>query len=343
MKKILLFLILFVFIVAGCDKKDNENFVIKGKVIDEDQNPISNVNIFINDLGLTFETDESGNFNIFYPFERKTYTLKFYKEGYITKEEKIDIIGDETNITVSLKYTTLEKTLKKGVLFVGTDLENKPLSFIEGSVKVGFEIDLIKKILSSLFISPVILNVKKNDSIESLLNSDIDLVISSISKEFIENHKDKNKIIYSRPYFVDGYVIIVRENEKRIKDFSSLKGKRVLVSDKSIISILEKNVNGIKTIDYEPSIENCVKDMQFVLYDAIVTKFSLASYFVKRYKKIKIVNDVLNKEEYVIVLRSEDYELMDKINLKIDELIKTKDFYKIYNSWFNPLDKFNVN
>lgn len=340
MKKLILFLFL-ILILTGCNKKV-ENYIIKGTVFDENSTPLSHVNIFINEIGLTFESDESGNFLISYPFERKTYTLKFYKEGYITEEKKVDILENEVVLEVFLKYTTVEKVLKKGVLLVGTNLNNKPLSFIEGTNKSGFEMDLIRSISKDLVTSPVILNVPKEKLIPSLLNFDVDLIISAISKDFIEKSDYNDKLIYSKPYFIDGYVILVRDSDNRIKGFSSLKDKKVLVTEESLIPILNSYVPGIKTIDVEPCIETCIKDMQYVLYDAIVAKFSVASYYTKRYKKIKIVNDVIKKEEYVIILRSEDYELLERINLSIENLIKTKEFYKIYNSWFYPLDKFKI-
>ncbi|MGC9089079.1 MAG: transporter substrate-binding domain-containing protein [Caldisericia bacterium] len=340
MKKIILFLFI-ILVLTGCEKKV-ENFIIKGRVLDENSNPIPNVNIYIDDIGLTYEGDESGNFLISYPFEKKTYTLKFYKEGFVTEEKKVDIIENESDIEVYLKYTTIEKVLKKGVLTVGTDLNNKPLSFIEGTIKSGFEMDLIRRISNDLLSTPVILNVKKENLISSLLNFDIDLVISSISKNFVINDKDNEKLIYSKTYFIDGYVIVIREGDTRIKNFSSLKDKKILVTDKSIIPILKDKIQGIKTIDYEPCVETCIKNMQYVLYDAIVTKYSIASYYTKMYKKIKIVDDVLNKEEYVIIMRAEDSEFLDRINLSIENLIKSKEFYKIYNNWFYPLDKFKV-
>ncbi|MGB9843268.1 MAG: transporter substrate-binding domain-containing protein [Caldisericia bacterium] len=340
MKKIILFLFI-ILVLTGCEKKV-ENFIIKGRVLDENSNPIPNVNIYIDDIGLTYEGDESGNFLISYPFEKKTYTLKFYKEGFVTEEKKVDIIENESDIEVYLKYTTIEKVLKKGVLTVGTDLNNKPLSFIEGTIKSGFEMDLIRRISNDLLSTPVILNVKKENLISSLLNFDIDLVISSISKNFVINDKDNEKLIYSKTYFIDGYVIVIREGDTRIKNFSSLKDKKILVTDKSIIPILKDKIQRIKTIDYEPCVETCIKNMQYVLYDAIVTKYSIASYYTKMYKKIKIVDDVLNKEEYVIIMRAEDSEFLDRINLSIENLIKSKEFYKIYNNWFYPLDKFKV-
>lgn len=340
MKKVIIFL-LFILVLTGCEKKV-ENFIIKGRVLDENSNPIPNVNIYVDEVGLTFESDENGDFLISYPFEKKTYTLKFYKEGFITYEKKVDIIENESDIEVSLKYTTVEKVLKKGILIIGTDLNNKPLSFVEGSNKSGFEIDLIKRVSQDFLTTPVILNVKKDKLISSLLNFDVDLIISSISKNFISNLKDKDKIIYSRTYYIDGYVILTRDGDNRIKGFNSLKDKRVLVTDKSIIPILNEKVLGIKTIDYESCVETCIKNMQYVLYDAIITKFSIASYYTKMYKKIKIVNDVLEKEEYVIVLRADDSELLDRINISLENLIKSNEFYKIYNIWFYTLDKFKV-
>jgi len=44
----------------------------------------------------------------------------------------------------------------------------------------------------------------------------------------------------------------------------------------------------------------------------------------------------------LLFLRAEDGELLEKINMSLENLIKSNEFYKIYNSWFYPLDKFKV-
>jgi len=223
MKKLLIFLILILTFIS-CEKKV-DNITIKGKVVDENGFPISDVEISILELNIDSKTDENGTFLISYPFEKKTYTLKFHKEGYVDEERKIDLIDNEEEIDVTLLYNTFKKITKKGTILIGTSLDNKPLSYTEGGNKLGFEIDLIRTISNKLALSPVILNIKRDEILNSLINRDIDLVISSISEGEIDGEL-KEKLIFSRPYFIDGYVIIVRENESKIKDFSSLNGRK---------------------------------------------------------------------------------------------------------------------
>jgi ABC-type amino acid transport substrate-binding protein len=340
MKKIIVIFILFLLFFS-CEKKEN-NIILKGKVFDENGNPLSNVTIIVEDLDTHFITEDDGKFIISYPFEKRTYTLKFYKDGFVEEEVKVDIINSENEIEVTLKYNTYEKIAKKGVLIIGTSLTNKPLSYTEGGNKLGFEMDLIRKISEKLALSPIIFNIRREDLIKSLINRDIDIVISSISKKDINNEL-LDDLIFSKPYFIDGYVMIVRENENRIKDFSSLNSRNVYVTEKNLIDIVKTFSPNVKKVELEKCIEYCLEDLGRVLTDVIITKYSTAAYYTKRYKKIKILDFVYDKKEYSIILRKEDKEVLNKINEILQNLIEIGDYYKIYNSWFYPLDKFKVN
>lgn len=339
MKKLIILLIFIIFF-SSCEKKLQE-IVLKGKVLDENGFPISDVNILILENGLNFKTQEDGTFYIRYPFEKKTYTILFHKEGFIDTEKKVDLIDDEEEIEIILTYNTLEKITKKGTILIGTSLNDKPLSYSEGGFKLGFEIDLIRKISDQLALSPIILRINKEKLIESLINRDIDLVISGISEKEI-NSELKDKLIFSKPYFIDGYVIIVRNNEEKIKDFSTLNGKRVYLTEKNLVDVIKKFSPNVKKIEFETCIEYCLEDLERVVADAIITRFSTASYYVKRYKKIKIVDFVYDTRSYSIILRKEDEEILKKIDEIISNLIQTQEFYKIYNRWFYPIDKFKV-
>ncbi len=47
-------------------------------------------------------------------------------------------------------------------------------------------------------------------------------------------------------------------------------------------------------------------------------------------------------KSYSIILRKEDEEVLKKIDEIILNLITSGEFYKIYNRWFYPIDKFKV-
>ncbi|MDI6860653.1 MAG: transporter substrate-binding domain-containing protein [Caldisericia bacterium] len=339
MKKLVILLILFLLFIS-CEKKPKDS-VLKGRVLDENGSPISDVEILILENGLSFKTHEDGTFYISYPFEKRTYTLLFHKEGFVDEEKKVDLIDSEEEIEVVLTYNTFEKITKKGTILIGTSLNDKPLSYSEGGKKLGFEVDLIRKISEMLALSPTILRIDKDKLLESLINRDIDLVISGISEKDI-NFELKEKLIFSRPYFIDGYVIIVRDNEEKIKDLSTLNGKRVYLTEKNLIDVVKNFSPNIKKIEVETCLEYCLEDLERVVADAIITKFSTASYYAKRYKKIKIVDFVYDMKGYSIILRKEDEEILKKIDEIISNLIETQEFYKIYNRWFYPLDKFKV-
>lgn len=332
MKRLTL-LIIIILLLSSCGK---EEVIIKGKVTNISGSPIEGVKVEIEDLGISQFTDSDGSFFFQDSFEEKTYILRFEKEGYKTLTKKIDAIKGENSVNVTLECGTLERILKKRVFIVGMDLNNKPFSFIECSDKHGFDVDLIREIGERMSASPFIMNVPEDELLTALKNGDIDIAVSSLEPQNVDG------ISFSVPYFIDGYSVVIREREWRIKTGSDLKGKVVEVTDRKLLKRVKELFSGIKRIEYEENLEKAMADLDRVLVDAVVSPYSLAAYYCNRYKKVKMVDHLFDEKKYAIAVRSSDEKLLERIDEILLEMFEDGTYNEIFSKWFYPLDSTRI-
>lgn len=326
-------LLIIILLLSSCGR---EEVIIKGIVKDTSGHPIEGVRVEIEDFGISQLTDRNGNFLFKDTFEERTYTLKFEKEGYKVLEKKVDVIKEENSIDIFLERSTLSKIQSKKVIVVGMDFNNKPLSFIECSDKSGLEVDLIKEIADRMSASPFIINIPKNELFTALKEGDIDIAISSLEPGNI------NGISFSHSYFIDGYSIVIRSREWRIKSGSDLNGKVVEVTEKALLKRVKELFPKIKKIEYEENLERAMADLDRVLVDAVVSPYSLSAYYCKRYKKVKMIDQLIDEKNYVIAVRSSDGNLLKKINEILLQMFKDGTYNKIFKKWFYPLDSADI-
>jgi len=331
--KRLTLLIIIILLLSSCGK---EEVIIKGKVTNISGSPIEGVKVEIEDLGISQFTDSDGSFFFQDSFEEKTYILRFEKEGYKTLTKKIDAIKGENSVNVTLECGTLERILKKRVFIVGMDLNNKPFSFIECSDKHGFDVDLIREIGERMSASPFIMNVPEDELLTALKNGDIDIAVSSLEPQNVDG------ISFSVPYFIDGYSVVIREREWRIKTGSDLKGKVVEVTDRKLLKRVKELFLGIKRIEYEENLEKAMADLDRVLVDAVVSPYSLAAYYCNRYKKVKMVDHLFDEKKYAIAVRSSDEKLLERIDEILLEMFEDGTYNEIFSKWFYPLDSTRI-
>ncbi|WP_419213713.1 TonB-dependent siderophore receptor [Maribacter sp. X9] len=122
MKTILLFLSLIAF---SCAHAQSGN--VKGRVIDQRQNGLFNVNITLSNTSLGTTTDSSGNFEID-DLAAGSYTLTFSMIGYTKQTASVTIIPDRTTTLATVVLTEKNEQLTEVVVegHQNKYVENKP-------------------------------------------------------------------------------------------------------------------------------------------------------------------------------------------------------------------------
>ncbi len=200
----------------------------------------------------------------------------------------------------------------------------------------GFDIDLINEIAKKGGFSIEIIPVLKNNLIYGLIDKTYDIVISGI-KEDSDLLSRFSNISYTNPYFDIGEVLVISEDFYNFKRLNDLAGKKVAIQkgSKSISKL--KQIRNIKLKEYT-DINTAFDDLARAKVDAIVADVSIACqyvYYNDEYRGIfKIPKIILSKNRYVIILNSENQELLKKINNTIDLLKKDGTIDKMIDKWF---------
>ena len=86
-----------------------QEYEVSGKVLDEDNNPISGADIFVDGEKQTESADGTGAFSL--KLQKGKYNLKFAKDGYEAEEKELDVIDSPiSDLTVKLEKLDEAKT-----------------------------------------------------------------------------------------------------------------------------------------------------------------------------------------------------------------------------------------
>ena len=223
-------------------------------------------------------------------------------------------------------------------LVVGVSPDYPPFEFTKDGKIVGFDIDLINEIAKTMHMEVKIREMEFSSLIPSLNSGEVDLIISSISR----NSDRSENIDFSEPYYASAFTVISKDDQ----NFSSLED---LPNDAKVGvqtgSTMENFVN-----NYNDSVDKSLKIISlgsnFILIeklklgeiDALVVEDAQASSFVKNIVGLKsntIEDNVYIDEEessYVIGLKK-DSSLTEKVNQAIENLNNNGQIDLLLKKW----------
>ncbi|MFA6074479.1 MAG: ABC transporter substrate-binding protein [Negativicutes bacterium] len=158
---------------------------------------------------------------------------------------------------------------------------------------------------------------------------EIDIAVGGISV----TDERKKSVDFTTPYAKGGACIVTLQGSN-IANANDLPGKTVGVELSTTMVKQAAAVNDAKLKGYHNQQEMYI-DLYDGELDAIIMDKLSAEYCVKerKMKKLKIVN-MLSSEEFAMVLRKGDNNLLDKLNRALVELEKNGELKKIYDKWF---------
>ncbi|MEH2449616.1 MAG: basic amino acid ABC transporter substrate-binding protein [Nostoc sp.] len=195
----------------------------------------------------------------------------------------------------------------------------------------GFDIDLMNAIAKVAGFAVQFESLPFDGMISTLQAKRVDAAISGIT---ITAERLKT-IAFSRPYFKAGLAIAVREDNQNIKDFNSLKGKKIAVQIGSTGADFAKTIPNAKISTFNSGSE-FFQDLLNGNVDAVVSDAFATLYAIKngKLKGIRVVADLLTQEYYGIAT-PKDSSHLDAINKAIATLLSNGTYKQIYQKWFN--------
>lgn len=233
------------------------------------------------------------------------------------------------------KQTNDVKTIR-----VGMNMNYQPFEFIDEynrAVK-GFDVDIMEAIGKELGVNVEFQDIDYDNLLDVLEKGNIDAIISAMT---ITEEK-KARANFTKPYFKTGIAAATLENNKTVKGFADLPGKRVAVVKGTPADVELREQKSVTAVEL-PSEDDIFHSLQSGNIDAVVSDNASLYYYLNNHDslKLKILPGLYKEEHYGIAINKKNKELLNQID---DALQKIKDkgvYDKIHAKWFG--EKLNKN
>lgn len=240
------------------------------------------------------------------------------------EEKKADEKAEET--------TSLYDQIKeKGEVTIGTEGTYAPFTFHDTDGKLtGFDVEIAEEVFKRLDIKPKFIETKWDGLIAGLDAKRYDLVANEVSI----NPERQEKYDFSEPYIVSKAVLVVKEENKDIKTFEDLKGKKSAQSLNS--NYLKKAEEYGATITQIEGFNQAIDLLTSGRVDATIND-SLSYLDLKKQRPelpIKIAAEEGNATQNAFLFRKGSDELVEAVNGALAEMKEDGTYLKISEKWF---------
>lgn len=226
-----------------------------------------------------------------------------------------------------------ERIKSKGELVIGLDDAFPPMGFrkADGTL-TGFDIEAAEEVGKRLGIKIKWQPTAWDGVIHSLYAKKFDCIWNGMT---ITEERAK-KVNFTKPYIMDGQVVVVRLQENKIKSFEDLKGKVIGVQKGSsaleAVKKLPVKPGEVREYDNNPK---AFLDLDAGRLDAMVVDNVSGRYYISvRPGKYKILPGFITKEPFGVAFRKEDKKLLEVIQKEIDKMVQDGTMAKISKKWF---------
>jgi polar amino acid transport system substrate-binding protein/glutamate/aspartate transport system substrate-binding protein len=249
--------------------------------------------------------------------------------------------------SVGLATGTLEKIAKSGEFVVGVRDGAIPFGFIsKENENIGFSVDMAKefhKALEKQLRKPLKLVFKTTNPktrIPLVVNGTIDIECGSTTHTVAR----EETVDFTITLFLTGTQLLVKKGSG-IKSYKDLPGKKVgaaqgSTNEKAIRDLNEKGaINPQANIVVYQEHSQGFLALQRGILDAYVTDGILLAGLKAKApnpEEFEVVGSFITYDPYAYIVRENDSNFLDFINIQIINMIKDGRFYQIYDKWLGP-------
>jgi cystine transport system substrate-binding protein len=236
-----------------------------------------------------------------------------------------------TNGGTSTANNSLEAVKASGKLRIGTEGTYAPFTYHDASGKLtGFDVEIAEEVSKRLGVEPEFFETQWDGLFAGMDAKRFDVIFNEVSI----NEDRKVKYDFSEPYIVSKAALIVSENNKDIKTFADLKGKKSGQSLTSNLSDIARE-NGAEIVAVDGF--NQATDLLISgRIDATVND-GLSYLDLKKQKpdvKIKVVDEIAGGSESAAVFLKGNDELVKAVSEAIVEMKNDGTYLKISEKYF---------
>ncbi|GCL51029.1 amino-acid ABC-transporter permease protein [Microcystis aeruginosa NIES-3804] len=213
---------------------------------------------------------------------------------------------------------------------VATEATFPPFEFQQGGQLTGFDIDLMRAIGKEADLNIDFRNLPFDGIIPALQARTVEAAISGMTI----TAERARAISFSRPYFKAGLAIAVREDNKTIKNFEDLKGKRIAVQIGTTGALEAIKIPGA-TVSQFDSAALALQELINGRVEAVVNDKPVTLYAIKQagLRGVKVVGELLTEEFYGIAL-PKNSPYLQLINDALGRVIESGQYDVIFRQWF---------
>ncbi len=228
--------------------------------------------------------------------------------------------------------TTLQTKPK---LVIGTDPGFKPFEYRQGGKIVGFDIDLAQEIANDTGRQLVIEEMNFDGLIAALQAGKIDMAVAGMS---VTPERSQN-VNFSNPYYLASQMIVVRDNDQRIKSKTDLTGKKIGVQLGSTGDTIVGQLPHVTKIQFS-AVPAVLQELRSGRIDAAVLDNAPAETYIKTNPDLKMLDTKLSEENYAIAMRKDRTDLLDQVNATIKRVRQDGTYQRLIEKHFSePLSE----
>ncbi len=228
---------------------------------------------------------------------------------------------------------TLQDVKRRGKLIAGVKTEYPPLGFLDSKgVNKGFDIDIAKALAKELFGNEEAVEfvpVTPENQIAFLTSGKIDIIVGlGITEE------RKEKVDFSKPYFISGQSILV-PGDSKITKYQDLSGKQIAtIRGSKGDSAIAKLVPTARRITFEHPSE-AVQALTEHRVEAWVGDYISLYNVLQKNRGLRIAGlQPFSPAPHSLGVREGDKEWLNFINTTLEKMQKTGEYEKLLDKWF---------
>ena len=228
----------------------------------------------------------------------------------------------------------MEHIAKSKQVRIALDAVNLPFEWGEGTGVQGFDVDIGNEICKDIGYDAKWVKIPFERLFEILKNGEAELVISAISI----TEARKKDFAFSEPYFDSSNTIAKRKDNEAIKDLASLSGKKVGVQSSTTghkFAETQKTASNITIVKFA-TLDDALGGLNRGEVDAVIGDEPILTYSMyKSFGNLMTTGTRLTSEQYGVMLRKEETELLAKVNGTISRMKKSGDLEALRKKWFH--------
>jgi polar amino acid transport system substrate-binding protein len=194
---------------------------------------------------------------------------------------------------------------------------------------IGFEVEVMAALAQAMNRAPELVTGPYEKLLDLLDRGDFELVLNGI-----ENTPEKKKFVaLSQPYYAAPLVLTIRRDDKRApRSPLELKG-RVVGTLPSTQAERVAHALGAQVKVYEGGQDDIYGDLKLERLDAVLLDAPIATYYASLNPNFESLVGGYGTSLYSVALRTQDTEVLARVDLALEELKTKRTLETIYRRW----------